>query len=58
MKQVYDGKKVTVMLDETDPKDKVKIIHKKNKGKNPKTLSTREKADLFDLYVDVGIIQF
>ena len=55
-KQVFDGQKVTIELDLNDPKDKVKDLKKQNKGKKPKDLTDKEKADLFDAYVDAGVI--
>ncbi len=55
-KQVFANGKLTIKLDLTDPKDILKQAEKANKGKDLKTLTQKQKADLFDLYVDAGVI--
>lgn len=55
-KQVFDGRKCTIELDANDPKDKVQSLKKQYKGKDPKGLTQKQKTDLFDAYVDAGVI--
>lgn len=54
-KQVFDGKRVSVLLDETIPIEYVEIIKRNYKGKENKLTST-DKIKLFDAYVDAEII--
>ncbi|MHB8077417.1 hypothetical protein [Desulfosporosinus fructosivorans] len=55
-KQVFDGKKLTIVLDETEPKDKVELVRRNYLGQNPKGLTPADKIKLFDAYVDAGVI--
>lgn len=48
MKQVYDGKRVTVVLDESNPKD-MRKIQKKTKGYQ--TMSKPELVKLVELLI-------
>lgn len=52
-KQIKTETGVKIIFDEKDPKDKMKIKEKEHKGKK---LTQKEKAELFDLYVDAGVI--
>lgn len=56
-KQVFVNGVMQITEDMNDPHDKLKHTKKQNKGKKPKDLTDKEKADLFDAYVDAGIIQ-
>lgn len=55
-KQEFLNGKLQITEDLTNPHDKLKHMKKQNKGKNPKDLTDKEKADLFDAYVDAGVI--
>ncbi|MHB1651381.1 MAG: hypothetical protein ACYCVD_02755 [Desulfitobacteriaceae bacterium] len=55
-KQEFLNGVLQITEDLTDPQDKLKHMEKQSKGKNLKGLSDKEKADLFDAYVDAGII--
>ena len=55
-KQIQTETGVKVIFDEAEPKDKVKIKQKEHKGKDLKKLTQKDKAELFDLYVDAGVI--
>lgn len=55
-KQVFKDGKLTIIPDENNPKDKLKSLQKQCKGKDLKLLTNKEKAALFDAYVDVGVI--
>lgn len=55
-KQSFANGVMRITEDINDPHDRLKLAKKQQKGKNPKTLTDKEKADLFDAYVDAGII--
>lgn len=55
-KQDFINDTLQITEDLNDPHDKVKHLKKQNKGKKSKDLTDKEKAELFDAYVDAGII--
>jgi hypothetical protein len=55
-KQVFRDGKLTIELDLSDPKDRLKDFEKQYKDKNLKGLTQAQKADLLDAYVDAGVI--
>jgi hypothetical protein len=59
-KEIITGNKVLIDFDLTNPQDKLKqaIKQNKGKGKGKDSLNTSEKAALFDIYFDAGIIKF
>lgn len=56
MIQTFDGLGCVVDLDLNDPKDRLESLRKQQKVKDPKTLTPQEKVNLFDAYVDAGVI--
>ena len=56
-KQEFINGKLQITEDLNDPHDRLKLLKKQHKGKNPKGLTDKEKATLFDVYVDAGVIQ-
>lgn len=55
-KQEFVNGKLQITEDLNDPHDRLKMLKKQNKGKDAKALTDKEKADLFDAYVDAGVI--
>ena len=55
-KQEFINGKLQITEDLNDPQDRLKLAEKQNKGKDPKALTQKQKADLFDAYVDAGVI--
>ena len=55
-KQAFVGGILQITEDITDPQDRLKIAKKQKEGRDPKTLTDKEKVDLFDAYVDAGVI--
>ena len=52
----FDGHKLVIGADDTNPHDKLKEMKKANKGKHKTDLTDKQKADIFDAYVDAGVI--
>lgn len=55
-KQVFDGKKVVIKLDETPPQDKAEMVRRDYIGK-AKVLTPADKVKLFDAYLEAGLIK-
>lgn len=55
-KQEFINGVLQITEDMNDPKDRLRVIKKQHKGKQKKDLSDKEKAALFDAYVDAGVI--
>ena len=55
-KQVFINGVLQITEDVNDPQDRLKVAKKQNQGKDPKTLTDKEKVALFDAYVEAGRI--
>lgn len=55
-KQIKTQTGVRIIFDKNDPKDLIKLKIKENMGKDLKKLTQKEKLELFDKYVDAGVI--
>lgn len=56
-KQEFINGVMRISEDVNDPHDKLKVLERNSKGKNPKALTDKEKIEFFDAYIDAGIIK-